>query len=216
MHANLSPSVDLNFLDGYLFCLIQQIANDQGLDASGLGNYYGHRIKQRIGGLQEYEGSLARYLLGLKPKRVVHAGIGIGTLACALACNGTRVVGVESDLKRVACANLIRACVTEIWPDIHYDIVSGLFPDVLAGQNYDDSILLFTNIQAGWNEATLDSVISSMTNFREVYLDLRLFGLFRPDESDQVTLYDRIARSSRWAERLPHVSDGVARFVFAR
>jgi hypothetical protein len=217
MRKNLGPTVDLNFLDGYLFHLMQQIANDRGMNASGFAGYYDARIKQRIGALAEYDGDIARYLLERGTKRVVHAGMGIGALACALACNGVSVVGVEASDARIASARRIRDAAVEIWPDIRYDIVHGLFPEALAGQSFVDSTLLFTNVGAGWDDAMLDRVISSMANFGEVFLDLRLFGSKRDEEADRAALFERIAKSARGAERLLHVSSGVylARFAFA-
>ena len=217
MHKNLGPIVDLNFLDGYLFHLMQQIANDQGKDASGFFDYYDARIKQRVGALAEYDFDIARYLLELKTKRVVHAGIGIGTLSCALACNGVAVVGVEANDARFSSARLIKKAAVEIWPDIRYDIVHGLFPEALAGQSFVDSTLLFTNVGGGWDDAMLERVILSLANFREVFLDLRLFGSVRNEEADRAALFEHIAKSAREAERLPHVSYGfyLAHFVFA-
>lgn len=217
MRKNLGPPVDLNFLDGYLFHMMQQIANDHGVDASGFAGYYDARIKQRVGGLAEYDADIARYLLELKTKRVVHAGMGIGTLSCALACNGVAVVGVEANDARIASARLIKDAAVEIWPDIRYDVVHGLFPEALAGQSFVDSTLLFTNVGAGWDDAMLQRVVSSMSNFGEVFLDLRLFGSRRDEEADRAALFELIAKSARGAERLPHVSNGVylAHFDFA-
>jgi len=77
--------------------------------------------------------------------------------------------------------------------------------------------LVFTNVGAGWNEDALDSIIKSLPNFGEVFLDLRLFGSMRAQEEERQTLYERIAGSARWAERLPHVSSDIflARFVYS-
>jgi hypothetical protein len=217
MRKNLSPAVDLNFLDGYFFHMIQQIAKERGLEDSGLYNFYGARIKARAGGLAEYDEDLARYLLARKTKRVVHAGIGIGTLACALACNGIAVVGVEANERRLVSARLVRDAVIEIWPEIKYEIVEGFFPEALSGRSFVDSTLLFTNVGAGWDDAALERVICSMSNFAEVLLDLKLFGSERHDEESRAALFDRVAKSARWAERLPHVAFNfdLARFIFA-
>ncbi len=118
MRANLGPPVSLDFLDGYLFRLLQEIVSKHGLDESGFENYYGSRITEKIGGLIEYEERLARYLLeGYPGRRVVHAGIGIGILACVLASNGMTVAGVEYYPKRVASAHHLRSALIEIWPE---------------------------------------------------------------------------------------------------
>ncbi len=82
MRVNFGPPVSLDFLDGYLFRLLQEIVSKHGLEDSGFENYYGSRIAEKIGGLIEYEERLARYLLkGYPGRRVVHAGIGVGVLA---------------------------------------------------------------------------------------------------------------------------------------
>lgn len=221
MRANLTPSVNLDFLDGYLFRLLQEISIEKGLEASGFYNYYQSRIDRRLGGLVEYEASLARHLLaGFKDRRVVHAGIGIGTLACALACNGMRVVGIESFAPRVESARRLRAAVVDIWPEIdsRYEIVGGLYPEALNGKDCfgRDAILVFTNVGSGWDEKALESIIRSMEQFGEVFLDLRLFGTVRDQEEDRAALFKRIASAARWAERLPYVANGVhlARFAF--
>jgi hypothetical protein len=134
MRANLGPSVSLDFLDGYLFRLLQEIAGDHGLERSGFENYYGYRLTAKIGGLIEYEESLARHLIErYAGRRIVHAGIGVGTLACALACNGMTVAGVESYAKRVQSARYLREALIEIWPEIEtrYEIIAGTFPHAL-------------------------------------------------------------------------------------
>ncbi len=134
MRANLGPPVSLDFLDGYLFRLLQEIVSKHGLDESGFENYYGSRITEKIGGLIEYEERLARYLLeGYPGRRVVHAGIGIGILACVLACNGMTVAGVEYYPKRVASAHHLRSALIEIWPEVEarYEIIEGNYPDAL-------------------------------------------------------------------------------------
>jgi hypothetical protein len=134
MRANFGPPVSLDFLDGYLFRLLQEIVAKDGLSESGFENYYGSRLTEKVGGLIEYEERLARYLLeGYPGRRVVHAGIGIGVLACALACNGMTVAGVEYYPKRIASARYLRAALIEIWPDIEarYEIFEGNYPDAL-------------------------------------------------------------------------------------
>ena len=134
MRANFGPPVSLDFLDGYLFRLLQEIVAKHGLDDSGFENYYGSRITEKVGGLIEYEERLARYLLEDYPgRRVVHAGIGIGVLACALVCNGMTVAGVEYYPNRIASARYLRTALIEIWPDIEarYEIIEGNYPDAL-------------------------------------------------------------------------------------
>ena len=236
MRKNLGPSVNLDFLDGYLFRLLQEIAARDGLEQSGFLNYYGYRIANKIGGLIEYEECLARYLLAeYSGRRVVHAGMGLGTLACALACNGMTVTGIEAHANRVKSARLLRSALIEIWPEVadRYHIVEGFYPQVLTGKPASrllpwrwiippsppldpNAILVFTNVVTTWSDEAMASIIDSMPRFSEVFLDLKLFGTMREEDADRAALFDRIAASARSAERLPELASGshFARFVF--
>ena len=234
MRANLGPSVSLDFLDGYLFRLLQEIAAQEGLEGSGFQNYYGSRLANRIGGLIEYEEHLARHLLHqYSGYRVVHAGMGVGTLACALACNGMTVAGVEAYAARVKSAHRLRSAVIEIWPEVadRYHIIEGLFPQVLLEKPAlawlpwrrstspwldSNAVLVFTNVVTTWNDETQAAIIEAMLRFAEVFLDLSLFGVMREEDAERTALFDRIAASARSAERLPELAKGshFARFMF--
>jgi hypothetical protein len=236
MRANLGPSVNLDFLDGYLFRLLQEIAARDGLEQSGLLNYYGSRIANKIGGLIEYEERLARYLLAnYSDRNVVHAGMGLGTLPCALACNGMTVVGIEAYAERAKSARLLRSALIETWPEVadRYHIIEGFFPQVLTEKPASrwlpwrwvippspwldsNAILVFTNVVTTWSDEALASIIDTMPRFSEVFVDLKLFGKMREEDAERTALFDRIAASARSAERLPELASGshFARFVF--
>ena len=96
----------------------------------------------------------------------------------------------------------------------------GYYPEALAGKmSFVNSTLLFTNVGAGWDNAMLERVISSMANFGEVFLDFTAVRLEarRGSRSSRAVEDYREVRTERWAERLPHVSSSVylARFIFA-
>lgn len=223
MRANLAPYVSLDFLDGYLFRLLQEIAADRGIKGSGFFDYYTSRVTGKIGGLMEYEERLTRYLLANSSgSHIVHAGTGIGTLPCALACNGMTVTAIESLRPRVDSARRIRAAIVDIWPeiDLRYDIIEGVYPEALGSRRYgEDAILVFTNVASNWNVEHQASIIQSMQGFGEVILDLRLFGRVRNAETERTTLFSRIAATAQSAERLPdvaaHLDAHFARFIFA-
>lgn len=222
MRVNLTPSVSLDFLDGYLFRLLQEIAADQGIEASGFHEYYSSRLMDKIGGLMEYEERLARYLLAnFQHRHILHVGTGIGTLPCVLACNGISVTAIEGFRARVASARRIRAAVIDIWPEVaqRYDISEGSYPGVLATNSYSpESILVFTNIASSWTTEHQASIIESMQQFSVALLDLRLFGTVRNDERERRDLFDCIAATALSAERLPDIAERLdahyARFVF--
>lgn len=223
MKANLTPSVSLDFLDGYLFRLLQEIIADRGVEDSGFFEYYSSRLKEKIGGLMEYEERLARYLLAnFRNRHVVHAGTGIGTFPCALACSGMTVTAIEHYRPRVASARRIRAAIVDIWPEVgpRYDIIEGFYPGALSLKRHrPDTILVFTNVASNWNAEQQTAIIQSMQGFGAVILDLRLFGRVRGEDTERTSLFDRIAATAQSAERLPNVASHLdahfARFVFA-
>lgn len=224
MKANLSPTVSLDFLDGYLFRLLQEIAADRGLEASGFFAYYSSRLKEKIGGLMEYEERLARYLLAeFNGRQVVHVGTGIGTLPCALACNGMMVTAIEGFGPRVESARRIRAALVDIWPEVgtRYNIIHGQYPQALAGWNINNSgtILVFTNVASNWPTEEESRIVQSMRQFGVALLDLRLFGHVRNEEAARAELFSRIAATAKTAVRLPdigsHLDAHFARFTFS-
>jgi hypothetical protein len=222
MKANLAPSVSLDFLDGYLFRLLEEIAAGPP-EESGFLDYYVSRIKDKIGGLMEYEERLARYLLSNHMNRpVVHAGTGVGTLPCALACNGMSVTAIEGYAPRVVAAQRIRAAIANIWPDVwmRYNIVEGVYPHALSSKHWGpQAILVFTNVASSWTDDEQAAIIRSMRLFGEAILDLRLFGSVRNEERDRMNLFRRIAATAQSAQQLPDVASDVdahfARFVFS-
>jgi hypothetical protein len=224
MRANLAPNyASADFLDGYLYRLIQEVRDEHGIEDSGLLNYYGQRIAAHLGGLAEYEQALGLHLLSaFKERPVVHAGIGVGTLASFLAVNGMRIAGVEASAKRIALAKEIRSALIRAWPEVEdrYEILGGFYPNALEGTSWPPphSILLFTNAAFTWTTEQTDAIIRSMRQYDDVFLNLRLFGSLRPEDADRTELFDRLAADARWAERLPHIAKGehFARFVFGR
>lgn len=222
MKVNLAPSVSLDFLDGYLFRLLQEIVADRGTEKSGFFDYYASRLTGKIGGLMEYEERLARYLLAnFGGRHIVHAGTGIGTLPCVLACNGMTVTAIEGLRPRVESAHRIREAIVDIWPEVdaRYEIIDGVFPETLPFRPYGpDAVLVFTNVASDWSLEQEDSIIHAMQGFGEAVLDLRLFGHVRNEEAERAELFARIASTARRGERLPDVGARLdahyARFAF--
>lgn len=222
MKNNIAPSVTLDFLDGYLFRLLQEILADRGAEKSGFFDYYATRVTGKLGGLMEYEERLARYLLAnFAGRHVVHAGTGVGTLPCAIACNGMTVTAIEGLRTRVESAQRLRVAIVEIWPEVdqRYDIIEGTFPEALpATRCGPETILAFTNVASAWDEQQETSIIHSMQRFGQAVLDLRLFGHVRNEEADRNELFSRIAATARRAERLPDIGANLnahyARFSF--
>lgn len=208
MRANLKDKPDLTFLDGFIFAVMGSIA--RAPEVSGFDNYYNHRLESRIGGIHEYEAELIDFIeKGLPNRRVVHAGNGIGTLACAFAARGGEIVGVEYDQARVRSAETLRAAMIAGFPEIRprYQVVGGTFPEAGAAHAGKDAILLFTNAHASWPDELMERIVLSMQDYGDVLLDLRMFGKEkRETEQARIELFDRIAQTARAAQRRPDVS----------
>src|SRR4051812_29260349 len=111
-------SENLSFLDGYLFRVMVDMLRASGPQESGFYEYYRSRVEQVGTALSDYGRFLADYLAAnFDPteRRVVHAGIGLGTLASALAVRGFNVTGLEYDGKRFDAAIRVRSALADKW-----------------------------------------------------------------------------------------------------
>lgn len=189
----------LDFLDGYLFRVMLDILKSEGAQ-TGLYSYYEARIR---GGhaLSTYERMIVDYAVERfdpKSRRVVHAGIGIGTLTSVLAVIGYDIAGIEQDMTRFRMADRLRASIMEAWPDVaeRYELFPGGYPAIIADTAWmrSDNVLVFTNCGAGWSDELTDQIIATMPSFNDVILDARLFGRIRESDAERQELVSRIER----------------------
>ena len=171
----------------------------EGAQASGLYAYYEARIEQDRCALSNYDRMLFDYVLAhfdREERRIVHAGIGIGTLLSALSVAGYRVTGIESDEPRFRAASRLRNALAAAWPVAveRYDLVDGQFPAALERRPLASSknVLIFTNCAASWPEDLSARAIASFPAFGDVILDARLFGSIRDTAEERQTLIDRM------------------------
>ena len=195
----LAKSGDLALLDKHLFRIMTGMLRSDGPEASGLYAYYEARIEQRRGALSDYDHMLFDYVsthFDRESRQIVHAGIGLGTLACALSAAGYRVSGIESDAPRFRAANRLRNALSAGWPAAteRYDLVEGLFPGVVEGTHLASpkSVLIFTNFVTTWPEGFHETAIASLQAFGDVILDARLFGSIRDTPEERQALIDHI------------------------
>jgi len=183
----------LAFLDGYLFRVMVDMLRSTGTEASGLYDFYKARIEQEGTALSGYDRILFEYVrASFDPaeRRVVHAGIGLGTLASALALGRFNVSGLERDGARFGAATRIRSALADIWPAAaqRYDLMAGSFPTALLDTSWiaPRTILIFTNCGSGWSDEFTDDATALFPRFGDIILDARLFGRVReiPEERD--------------------------------
>jgi len=190
---------DLPFFDGYLYRVMLDMLRKDGPDASGLYNYYENRVIHGQCALSPYDRMLFEYVLDSfdrVERRIVHAGIGLGTLTSALATAGYSVAGIEQDGQRLRGAGQLHAALAQAWPDAgeRYELIAGQYPKVVEGTPWltPTTLLIFTNCGAGWSDELTTQIIDSFTTVGDVILDARLFGITRDDEKDRQTLIERI------------------------
>ncbi|MEI8154506.1 MAG: hypothetical protein WCG92_23425 [Hyphomicrobiales bacterium] len=181
----------LAFLDGYLFRVMVDMLRSAGAESYGLYDFYKARIEQEGSALSGYDRILFEYVrTNFDPaeRKLMHAGIGLGTLASALSKEGFNVVGLERDAGRFSAATRVRSAVVDVWPAAaeRYDLIAGSFPAVLLDTLWiaPQTLLVFTNCGSGWPDEFTDSVIALFPRFGDIILDTRLFGTVRdlPDE----------------------------------
>ncbi|MGD9879514.1 MAG: hypothetical protein AB7F22_09465 [Reyranella sp.] len=184
-------SGDLAFLDGYLFRVMVQILKSEGVNESGLYNYYRARVEEVGFALSHYDRMLVDYVqarFDRQSRRIVHAGTGLGTLPCALAFAGYTVAALEQDAGRIRAASQVHAALADAWPAAaeRYQLIGGEFPTVLGGTPWlgPKTVLIFTNCVTTWPDELNAKIMASLKTCGDVIMDTRLFGQMRdtPDE----------------------------------
>lgn len=191
----------LDFLDGYLFRIMVQMLRSEGVDQSGLYNFYEARIEQAGSALSNYDRMLTEYVahrFHRRERRIVHAGTGLGTLPSALAMAGYTVAGIEHDARRFQAARRVHDALAEAWPDKadRYELIYGEFPGTLTGTPWMSSgaVLIFTNCIASWSEELTARIIGTLPAWGDVLLDTRLFGTVRETPEERQVLVERFRR----------------------
>lgn len=190
-------SSSLDFIDGYLFRVLVDILRSDGTEG-GLFEYYEARIKRGCA-LSSYDRMIHDFVLrhfDQKTRRVVHAGIGIGTLTSALAVAGYHIAGIEHDDRRFQLARRVRDTLVHPWPHVAqgYDVIRGSFPQVVEATQWrgSDNVLIFTNCGAGWTDELAERIIAAMAFYGDAILDTRLFGHVRESPPEREELIRRI------------------------
>jgi hypothetical protein len=191
---------NLAFLDGYLYRVLVKILRSGDIETTGLYDFYLYRIEQCGVALSNYDKVLIGHALANfapQARRVVHAGIGLGTLASALVVAGYKVAGIERDPRRFRAASSVRAALADAWPGAaeRYELIEGEFPTALDNTSWvaRDAVLIFTNCGAGWTDELTERIIASFPNYGDVILDTRLFGNTRDLPAEREQLLERIA-----------------------
>jgi hypothetical protein len=177
--------------------LIARIKRMGAADA-GAYEYYAARARNRTP-LYTYERRLWTLLRG--ERLVVHAGTGFGVLPAALARAGVDCIAFERDRRRFAGAVALREALP---PTGAYEILNVTYPETLeASARLAQATLVFTNVEAGWDDALEAAVLDTFKLFRRVILDERMFGRKRDTPGERAILERRIAERGFTVERLP-------------
>lgn len=185
-------------LNPEIIAFIQARIAELGEEESGAYNYYAYRAEKGQG-LSHYEQALLRYLMDANPSQVVHAGIGIGTLDVAIGLAGIPVVGYERDRTRFAAAEALRDKY-----GLKYELRQEFYPDGLETLK-PGGMLVFTNVGAGWSLEDEARITRTFSHFDQAVLDLKLFGVFRPEEEEREELLNRLKKVGKVAE-LPTIA----------
>lgn len=203
----------LEFLDGYLFRVMVDILKSEGA-AAGLYGYYVARIEGGYA-LSNYDRVLYKFILAhfdRQKRRIVHAGIGLGTLTSILSQTGYTVAGIEWDDARRRAAGRVRDALVQAWPSVaeRYELMGGEYPTVLAGTPWmtPETVLVFTNCGAGWSEELTDRIITSFLSVGDVILDARLFGKTREAPVERDDLVKRIEAQGLTVTKIAETPSG--------
>lgn len=201
MSERIDLQEELAFIDGYLYRVMLEILISDGLEESGFYEFYSHRIEQQQRAMSLYDNALVGYITKCfdgEKRRILHVGIGVGTLTAALAITGYVIAGIERDGRRHRAATRIRKAVAQAWPKTaeRYSLIYGEFPTTVMETPWmgRDVVLIFTNSVATWEGDLTEKIITSLSRFGDVLLDLRQFGRLREDPADRAELVGLIER----------------------
>jgi hypothetical protein len=200
MHSHSEIAAFLNSYEEQAQAWLEERIRTMGEQKSGAYAYYQDRVarKQLLSGYDRY--LITHFSQSVPTILVVHAGIGFGQLAAALGCLGVHTVGLEYDQARYQGASALRAHLQAFYPNLadNYELVCGGYPLSYAGSNFVSArtVLLFTNVVAGWPPEQESQTIVTFERFDEVILEARLFGRIREDEQERQELLERAARSA--------------------
>lgn len=192
----------LGFMNGYLVAFLQEMHTRVGEVEGGLYQYYVQRYSNLKIGLLLYERHLTHYIDAsiFKGARILHVGIGCGTLTSTLYSLDFNITGIEADGMRHKLAVILQERMKALFNSKigAYDVVNGYFPTVLttklAGQNFN--VLLMTNLGAGLSDDVQSAIVALFPNFGHVILDLRLFGRTRESGEERAALGALIAATN--------------------
>jgi len=186
---------NLDFIDGYLYRVMRELLQGQDADSTGLYGYYIRRIEVLRRALSWYDRRLYEYIdsqFDRGSRKIVHVGVGVGTLAAALAIGGFVTAGIERDGRRFAAADRVRAAVIETWPAAaeRYTLIRGGFPAGIAGTTWisPETVLVFTNSVAGWSDELTREILDCFPSYGDVLFELRQFGRLREADEREALL----------------------------
>lgn len=147
--------------------------------------------------LSPAEARAARYVLAqFDPlrDRVCEIGAGVGALALTLAASGFRVIGYEAARARVEAFEWIRDRM-DLAPSARGDdapvLRKGVFPDVRADAE-GAGVCIALNTVSTHSATRQEAILDALTDYGQLVLDLRTFGVVRDDEA-QRGLIDALA-----------------------
>lgn len=184
----------------------KKIANDYYLT-----RFLGEKV------ISDYEEGVIKFICdNFKPEEIIihEVGIGLGTLAVALAYLGYEVIGYESDVGRAKGAAYIRDNLQLINPNMTYSIVEDYFPDAyrIVIPSHKKNILLTTNIINTFNIVNQDILIKSATLFDGFVFDVTRFGRNR-DAQESIDFMDRISNLFIYSKEIYKNNDELIIFL---
>lgn len=183
-------------LDSYLVPVVRQRIATMGEDASGTYRFYAARAEAGTV-FAEYDILMTTLLLEREQQFAAfhEVGTGIGQLPFLMAACGLTVVGIESDLRRVACAHALHDVVRAADPATaaRVRIVDGAFP--VAGLAPDGAMAFSTNLVIGGTPAIHHAIIAGLKRYTATIFDVDRMFLKRLTDADRAQVFQMFAEA---------------------
>jgi hypothetical protein len=183
-------------LDSYLVPVVRQRIATMGEDASGTYRFYAARAE--LGTVfAEYDILMTTLLLEREQQFAAfhEVGTGIGQLPFLMAACGLTVVGIESDVRRAACAHVLHDVVRAADPASagRCRIVNGAFP--VAGLSPDGAMAFSTNLVIGGTSDIHHTIMAGLKRYSAVIFDVDRMFLKRMTDADRAQVFQMFAEA---------------------
>jgi Lysine methyltransferase len=218
--APAAMAIDLELIEAQMVAVLTERLDTLGEAESGLGAYYARRIRSGKA-FGEDDRMLLEVLARdyLSYDGIVEVGSGYGQLGLALGVQGRQVICVETDRKRFACMEALKAALEPMHPVVAQNVSLrfGTWPALLKAEDPSGSLLVAVDFVYTGSGDIEGAAIAELKRYGGAIIDVSHFVHSRHTPEARDGFY-RALQTAGFADSKPlppHQSSRNSMFVFA-